>query len=153
MGNTCYMNATVQAMRAIPELQVALSPTASTSRSTTSSGSLGPLSGSLRDLYSQMGRTTEGVMPIGFLNSLRAAVPQFGEVDRSRAAKGMMAGMGAMYAQQDAEECWTAITNALKDVPGLEGKESEGASNQVQAEGAGRKKFVEQFLMAEMRRE
>ena len=25
LGNTCYMNATVQALRAIPELQVALS--------------------------------------------------------------------------------------------------------------------------------
>lgn len=93
-------------------------------------------------------------MPLSFLSALRVAVPQFGEVDRSRAAKSGMGGMAA-YAQQDAEECWGALTNALKDVPGLEGAESEQAMNQVETEGASpaRKKFIEQFLMAEMRRQ
>lgn len=45
----------------------------------------------------------------------------------------------------DAEECWVQMTNALKDVPGLPGP--SGSS------GASSKKFVEQFLMGEMRRE
>ena len=69
---------------------------------------------------------------------------------------------GAAYAQQglfllltspphtnatlrvDAEECWTQMTNALKDVPGLPG--SSGSSSQPS-------QFVDQFLMGEMRRE
>ena len=43
----------------------------------------------------------------------------------------------------DAEECWTQITNALKEVPGLPGTSGENTS----------KKFVEQYMMGEMRRE
>lgn len=90
-------------------------------------------------------------MPLQFLSALRTAVPQFGEVDRGRGGKPGMAG----YAQQDAEECWGALTNALKDVPGLEGAESELAQNQTEAEGPSStgKKFIDQFLNAEMRRE
>jgi ubiquitin carboxyl-terminal hydrolase 14 len=97
------MNATVQAMRAIPELQNSLLAT---------SGGTGPLSGSLRDLYGQMGKTTEGVVPLRFLQVLRQVVPQFGEVDRGKSGA-----MGVAYAQQDAEECWGAIANSLKEVP------------------------------------
>lgn len=144
------MNATVQAMRAIPELQRALAPAGGAGPS--SRAALGALPTALRDLYAQMARTTDGVLPLAFLSALRAAVPQFGEV--SRAGKGAGAGAGPAYAQQDAEECWGALTNALKDVPGLPGAESEEAADQAQAEGAGpRGKFIEQFLMAEMRRE
>ncbi|KAH7928034.1 cysteine proteinase [Leucogyrophana mollusca] len=127
LGNTCYMNATVQAMRAIPELQTAL----------TTSAPLSILPKALRDLYSNMSRTSEGVIPTNFLSALRQVVPQFGEVDRSKA--GMMAG----YAQQDAEECWSQITNSLKEVPGLDASGSSLSS----------KKFVDQFMMGEMRRE
>ncbi|KAI6037941.1 hypothetical protein EDC04DRAFT_3026642 [Pisolithus marmoratus] len=107
LGNTCYMNATVQAMRAIPELRIAL-------------GTSSPLD----------------YLP-SFLHVLRQVVPQFAELDRSKA--GMLSG----YAQQDADECWTQITNALKEVPGIDGS---GAS-------VSGKKFVDQFMSGEMRRE
>ncbi|KAH7913651.1 hypothetical protein BJ138DRAFT_1058705 [Hygrophoropsis aurantiaca] len=127
LGNTCYMNATVQAMRAIPELQTAL----------TTSAPLSILPKSLRDLYSNMSRTSEGVIPTQFLSALRQIVPQFGEMDRSKG--GMMAG----YAQQDAEECWSQITNSLKEVPGIDGAGASVSS----------KKFVDQFMTGEMRRE
>ncbi|KAF8836234.1 cysteine proteinase [Paxillus ammoniavirescens] len=127
LGNTCYMNSTVQAMRAIPELQIALN----------TSSPIDVLPRSLRDLYSNMSRTTESVVPTTFLTVLRQAIPQFGEVDRSRA--GMMAG----YAQQDAEECWSQMTNALKEVPAIDASGSSIPG----------KKFVDQFLVGEMRRE
>ncbi|KAH7882689.1 hypothetical protein F5I97DRAFT_301459 [Phlebopus sp. FC_14] len=120
LGNTCYMNATVQAMRAIPE-----------------SSPLDVLPRALRDLYSNMSRTTESVVPTSFLTVLRQVVPQFNEIDRAK--MGMLAG----YAQQDAEECWTQMTNALKEVPGID---PSGSSIQ-------NKKFVDQFMMGEMRRE
>ncbi|KAI6022948.1 hypothetical protein PISMIDRAFT_97204 [Pisolithus microcarpus 441] len=128
LGNTCYMNATVQAMRAIPELRIALG----------TSFPLDVLPKALRDLYNTMSQTTESVVPAVFLNVLRQVVPQFSELDRSKA--GMMSG----YAQQaDAEECWTQITNALKEVPGID---DSGCS-------VSGKKFVDQFMTGEMRRE
>ncbi|EIW76622.1 cysteine proteinase [Coniophora puteana RWD-64-598 SS2] len=127
LGNTCYMNSVVQAMRAIPELQQALSvaPT------------LDVLPRAMRDLYSSMGRTTDAFIPNSFLSVLRQVVPQFNEFDRSKVS------MMASYAQQDAEECWTQIANNLKIVPGLE---PDGAS-------ASGKKFIDQFMMGEVRRE
>ncbi|KAJ3559695.1 hypothetical protein NM688_g182 [Phlebia brevispora] len=133
LGNTCYMNSTVQAMRAIPELQTALqeAPT-------------GGIAGSLKDLYNNMSKTTEAFTPATFLTNLRRAFPQFAELSRPSGG-GMKGLMSGGYAQQDAEECWTQMTNALKEVPGL--PDPSGSSS-------GRsKKFVEQYMMGEMRRE
>ncbi|KAG6888563.1 hypothetical protein C0992_008192, partial [Termitomyces sp. T32_za158] len=87
LGNTCYMNASVQALRAIPELQVAL--TAPSLQSAT------PLPAALRDLYANMARTSDTVTPMGFLSTLRQVNPQFAEMDRSGKQ------MGGTYAQQD----------------------------------------------------
>ncbi|KAH9943858.1 cysteine proteinase [Amylocystis lapponica] len=101
LGNTCYMNATLQAMRAIPELQTALASSAPPG-----------LPATLQNLYTQMGRTTDSITPTGFLTALRAAFPQFAE--RSRVGPKGLGGMG----------CWIQVTNALKDVPGLPGPSS-----------------------------
>lgn len=146
LGNTCYMNATVQALRAIPELQVAL--TAPALHSTT------PLPASLRDLYHNMSRTTDSITPIGFLQVLRQVNPQFAEVDRSGKG-GMMGGAGG-YAQQDAEECYQAIINTLRNVPGLDASGSSVAAHGGTAaaqSSIGERKLVDQYLMGEMRRE
>ncbi|XP_006455692.1 hypothetical protein AGABI2DRAFT_195095 [Agaricus bisporus var. bisporus H97] len=139
LGNTCYMNATVQALRAVPELQSAL--TAPALQSAT------PLPGALRDLYANMGKTTDNVTPMSFLTVLRQVNPQFGEMDR-RETRGLMLGG---YAQQDAEECLSFIVQTLRNVPGLT---NEGTSLATSAQAdVGSKKFVEQYLMGEMRRE
>ncbi|KIK09583.1 hypothetical protein K443DRAFT_671480 [Laccaria amethystina LaAM-08-1] len=146
LGNTCYMNATVQALRAIPELQVAL--TAPALQSTT------PLPASLRDLYHNMSRTTDSITPVGFLQVLRQVNPQFAEVDRS--GKGGMMGAAGGYAQQDAEECFQAIINTLRNVPGLDASGSSIAAHAgtgAAQSAIGERKLVDQYLMGEMRRE
>lgn len=82
------MNATVQALRAIPELQTALSAPHAANTSS-------PLPRALAALYTSMARTTDAVVPMSFLQMLRVVVPQFGEIDRSHRIGGMMG-----YAQQ-----------------------------------------------------
>ncbi|KAG6866310.1 hypothetical protein C0991_005777 [Blastosporella zonata] len=139
LGNTCYMNASVQALRAIPELQLAL--TASSLQSTT------PLPAALRDLYANMSRTTDSITPMSFLSTLRQVNPQFAEMDRGSKVSGMAAG----YAQQDAEECFGQIINTLRNVPGLNVDGTSSGSSAVATTET--KKFVEQYLMGEMRRE
>ncbi|CCM05924.1 uncharacterized protein FIBRA_08162 [Fibroporia radiculosa] len=129
LGNTCYMNATLQALRVIPELQTALQ-----------SGAPPGLPSVLSNLYSQMSQTTDSVVPSNFLTTLRQTFPQFAE--QSRNAKGM-SGMFTMYAQQDAEECWVQLTNALREVPGLPGPSNTSIS----------KNFVDQYMTCETRRE
>ncbi|KAH9886741.1 hypothetical protein C8Q73DRAFT_715186 [Cubamyces lactineus] len=129
LGNTCYMNATLQAMRAIPELQVAL-------QNSTPSG----LPMALRNLYTNMAKTTESVTPSAFVAALRHAFPQFAE--QMRPGAGIKALLGGGYAQQDAEECWVQLTQSLKEVPGLAGPSGSSASA----------KFVDQYMTGEMRR-
>lgn len=80
------MNATVQTMRAIPELQAALDLYKPGSSSATTSDSLssGPsgsavLTRSMADLYTGMKNTTDSFNPMRFWTTLRQVVPQFGE--------------------------------------------------------------------------
>lgn len=81
------MNATIQSMRAIPELQSALDADAPSG-----------LPSSLKTLYSNMKSTIDAVTPAPFLNALRTAFPQFAEMARGGGA--IKSFGGAMYAQQ-----------------------------------------------------
>ncbi|KAJ3992196.1 hypothetical protein F5050DRAFT_1790129 [Lentinula boryana] len=149
LGNTCYMNSTVQALRAIPELQVALGvPSPNSSSSSSAPNISGTLPKPLRDLYANLSRTSDAVNPASFLNVLRQVNPQFAE--RDRRGKGTMVGMGGGYAQQDAEECYSQVLNSVRDVEVPDSLIHPGV---IGGTGGQKKKFIEQYMMGEIRRE
>ncbi|KAH6570441.1 hypothetical protein BASA62_004358 [Batrachochytrium salamandrivorans] len=124
LGNTCYMNATVQCLRAVPELLEAM---AHIEKPSTSDPYLN-LSISMRALLEDLDKSGDPIPPMVFLQSLRTVFPQFAEAN----AQGFM--------QQDAEECWGQIVQALNDkVPGL------AISGEVEKG----KRFIEQFMTTE----
>jgi ubiquitin carboxyl-terminal hydrolase 14 len=119
LGNTCYMNSTLQTLRAIPELQTALTkyepPPANAI-----TGALPQLdlTRQLRDLWKYMAETQEPVVPHAFLSALRTAYPQFAERSRS----------GPGFAQQDAEEAWSQIISQVRQKVKVSGPEAAEAS-------------------------
>lgn len=144
LGNTCYLNSTLQTLRAVPELQQQLVKYIPAPVSNPSGSTLGDLSGfgfqgmagsidltaSLRDLYKQMSETQEGFPPFAFLNALRTAFPQFAEKSKS----------GHGFAQQDAEEVWSQIVTQLRQK--LKIKDTTNGSG----EGSADISFIDKYL-------
>ncbi|UKZ84668.1 uncharacterized protein TrAFT101_000567 [Trichoderma asperellum] len=98
LGNTCYLNSTLQTLRSIPELQTAL-----TTYNAIPGTSRQDLASQLSNLYKKMGATLDSLPPLDFLAALRVVFPQFAEKSKS----------GPGYAQQDAEEAWSQIVQQL----------------------------------------
>uniref|UniRef100_A0A8K9WS37 Ubiquitin carboxyl-terminal hydrolase n=1 Tax=Oncorhynchus mykiss TaxID=8022 RepID=A0A8K9WS37_ONCMY len=79
LGNTCYMNATVQCLRSVPELKGALGRYTGALRSSGASVPAQYITAALRDLYKIMDKTSSTIHPIILLQFLHLAFPQFAE--------------------------------------------------------------------------
>ncbi|KAL5728862.1 ubiquitinyl hydrolase 1 [Ranunculus cassubicifolius] len=99
LGNTCYMNSTVQCLHGVPELKAALN------QYSVKSNELDQASHSLtvatRDLFNDLDKKVKAFAPMQFWTELRRKYPQFGQTHNGN------------YMQQDAEECWTQLMYTL----------------------------------------
>ena len=146
LGNTCYLNSTLQTLRFVPELQTELAqysssastgPSAETYRQFGLDGLGGPaqdLTASLRDLYKQMSETQQGFPPLVFLQTLRTVFPQFAQ--RAKNGQG--------YAQQDAEEAYSQIVSTLRDKLTL--KEDAGTDGNSAGTISSKASFVDRYM-------
>ncbi|KAI9470587.1 MAG: hypothetical protein EXX96DRAFT_602870 [Benjaminiella poitrasii] len=100
LGNTCYMNATLQCMRAMPELQTSLGQYQG---GLSGMDNRSNLVASLRDLFTNLTKSANGFPPLVFWQMLRQSFPQFSQT-----------GQGGIPMQQDAEECWSELVSVLK---------------------------------------
>lgn len=100
LGNTCYMNSTVQALVAVPELRVALQKFGA-SNSGGGNNVDAVFTARMAELCRELTFGGESVQPDQFLATLRQINPQFGE----RGEHG--------FAQQDADECLLTVLQAL----------------------------------------
>ncbi|XP_053393894.1 ubiquitin carboxyl-terminal hydrolase 14-like [Mercenaria mercenaria] len=109
LGNTCYMNATIQCLRSVPELKEALKKYTG---ALTTGGAIVPsdsITAGMRDLVSSMDKSGQALPPIVFLQVLHMAYPQFAEKSEHGG-----------FQQQDANECWTEIVRCLQQkLPGV----------------------------------
>lgn len=99
LGNTCYMNSTLQCLHAIPEFKDGLK-----SYVPTSSAPSAQLCSALKQLFEQMDRSTseEAITPAMFVTKLRSCFPQFDE-------RGPTGG----HKQQDAEELLNVVLQRI----------------------------------------
>ncbi|KAL6972734.1 deubiquitinating enzyme [Sarracenia purpurea var. burkii] len=101
LGNTCYMNSTVQCLHSVPELKSALIKYPHPGRSNDLDQSSHLLTVATRDLFNELDKNVKPVAPMQFWMVLRKKYPQFGQLHNGS------------FMQQDAEECWTQILYTL----------------------------------------
>uniref|UniRef100_A0A8C2WF86 Ubiquitin carboxyl-terminal hydrolase n=1 Tax=Cyclopterus lumpus TaxID=8103 RepID=A0A8C2WF86_CYCLU len=140
LGNTCYMNATVQCLRSVPELKTALRRYTGALRSSGANAPSQYITAALRDLYETMEKTSSSLPPIILLQFLHMAFPQFAEK-----------GDQGQYLQQDANECWLQMMRVLQQK--LEPLEPETSMEVKHLSGAAssstKKNLIDQYFGVE----
>uniref|UniRef100_A0A2L2Y6Q4 Ubiquitin carboxyl-terminal hydrolase n=1 Tax=Parasteatoda tepidariorum TaxID=114398 RepID=A0A2L2Y6Q4_PARTP len=103
LGNTCYMNATIQCLKTVPELREALKKFTGGLASGNTIVPAQSITAALRDLYDAMDACGAEYQPLILLQVLHMAFPRFAEKNDH-----------GTYMQQDANECWTEVMRMLQ---------------------------------------
>ncbi|OCT76695.1 ubiquitin carboxyl-terminal hydrolase 14 [Xenopus laevis] len=136
LGNTCYMNATVQCIRSVPELKEALKRYAGALRASGEMASAQYITAALRDLFDSMDKTSSSIPPIILLQFLHMAFPQFAEK-----------GDQGQYLQQDANECWVQVMRVLQQkLEAIEGDTDMETDSGAAATASKKNSFIDQFF-------
>ncbi|KAL4571862.1 hypothetical protein LXL04_018629 [Taraxacum kok-saghyz] len=101
LGNTCYMNSTVQCLHSVPELKSALIEYSQSGRSNDLDQSSHLLTVATRNLFTELDKNVKPVAPMQFSMVLKKKYPQFGQLHNES------------FMQQDAKECWSQILYTL----------------------------------------
>lgn len=137
LGNTCYLNATLQCLRSVPELRNVLTSYQTTVSldSTMNPDSL--ITTGIRDLFRSMENSSSPVPPFMMLNVLHMCFPRFAEKSEQ-----------GVFQQQDANECWTELVRCLqRKLPAI--GDASGRSDSEAGASASRG-FVDQYLGGEL---
>lgn len=105
LGNTCYMNATLQCLRSVRELRGALKDYREDSSGGSGLAGLASpqaITMSMKNLFEDMERS-DTITPVLFLQRLHIAFPNFAQT-----------GENGSYRQQDANECWSELLKMLQ---------------------------------------
>lgn len=118
LGNTCYLNATVQCLKTVPELRQALSDfNAASSSSLSNFAPAEKITIAMSDLYRTM-ESNQTIPPLVLLQVLHQAFPRFADKVEGH------------YMQQDANECWVELIRMLQQkLPALKNKNDKSTTN------------------------
>jgi ubiquitin carboxyl-terminal hydrolase 14 len=132
LGNTCYLNATVQCLRTVPELKDALTKFAGRLNLGGASQPADNMTAALRDVYDSMEKQAV-YTPLMLVQVLHMIFPRFAE-------KSDHGG----FVQQDANECWTELMRMLQQK--LKPLELEPANAGEQFVVAKASSFIDQYF-------
>ncbi|CAD6238280.1 unnamed protein product [Miscanthus lutarioriparius] len=112
LGNTCYMNSTLQCLHSVPELKSALLSYPDAVRGNGIDQASHNLTLATRNTFGDLDQSVRPVAPLQFLQTLRKKYPQFAQQHNN------------VYMQQDAEECWTQLVYTLSQTLTSDSSES-----------------------------